>query len=145
MPRPDSLDLRDRVTSFMLAGATSREAAARFGVSVSAAVKWAQRLRATGSAAARPMGGVRRSALSGQRGRLLERIAEKPDLTLRAVQAELADRGVAVSSDAVWRFFLREGVTFKKKACTPPSRIGRTWRASVSDGDVTRARSTRGA
>lgn len=115
MPGPYSMDLRERVTSFMLAGATSREAAARYGVSVSAAVKWAQRLRATGSAAARPMGGVRRSALLGQRDWLLQRIAQKPDLTLRAVQAELAERGVVVSYDAVWRFFLREGVTFKKK------------------------------
>ena len=115
MARPYSMDLRERVTSFMLAGATSREAAARFGVSVSAAVKWAQRRRATGSPAPRPMGGRRRPLLTGERDWLLARIAEKPDLTLRAIRAELAERGVLVSYDAVWRFFLREGITFKKK------------------------------
>ena len=53
--------------------------------------------------------------LAGEREWLLARIAEQPDLTLRAIQAELADRGVAVSYDAVWRFYLRQGVTFKKK------------------------------
>jgi transposase len=42
------------------------------------------------------------------------RIAETPDLTLRAIQAELADRGVVASYHAVWDFFAHEGVTFKK-------------------------------
>ena len=53
--------------------------------------------------------------LAGERDWLMGRIAEAPDLTLRAIQAELADRGVVVSYDAVWRFYLRQGVTFKKK------------------------------
>jgi len=120
MARPYSMDLRERVTGFMLSGATSRAAASRFGVSVSAAVKWSQRRRATGSVAPRPMGGRRRLVLAGERDWLLARIAEKPDLTLRAVRAELAARGVIVSYDAVWRFFLREAITFKKK----PARRG---------------------
>jgi transposase len=61
------------------------------------------------------MGGRRPLVLAGERDWLLRRIAEQPDLTLRAIQAELADRGVVVSYDAVWRFYLRQGVTFKKK------------------------------
>jgi transposase len=61
------------------------------------------------------MGGVRRAVLAGERDWLLARIAERPDLTLRAIRAELADRGLKVSYDAVWRFYLREGFTFKKK------------------------------
>ena len=51
--------------------------------------------------------------LAGERDWLLARIEKKPDLTLRAIQAELAGRGVKVSYDAVWRFYLREGRTFK--------------------------------
>ncbi|MDP3747519.1 MAG: IS630 family transposase, partial [Phenylobacterium sp.] len=90
------------------------EAAVRFGVGVATAVRWSHRLRTTGSAAARPMGGPRRAVLAGERDWLLARIRETPDLTLRAIQAELAGRGVKVSYDAVWRFYLREGVTFKK-------------------------------
>ena len=52
--------------------------------------------------------------LVGQREWLLARIAEAPDLTLRAVMAELADREVSASYHAVWDFFAHEGVTIKK-------------------------------
>src|ERR671938_176301 len=68
-----------------------------------------------GSAAPSRMGGWRPLLLKSQRDWLLARIAEKPDLTLRAVMAELAKRGTPASYGAVWRFFAREGVTFKKK------------------------------
>ena len=61
------------------------------------------------------MGGHRPLVLAGERAWLLARIAEAPDLTLRAIRRELADRGVVVSYDAVWRFYRREGMTFKKK------------------------------
>jgi putative transposase len=59
------------------------------------------------------MGGRRRLVLAQERDWLWR--AEQADLTLRAIQAELAERGLVVSYDAVWRFCLREGVTFKKK------------------------------
>jgi transposase len=115
MARPYSLDLRDRVVLAVAEGMSCREAARRFGVSAASAVKWCQRHRRTGSAAAAKMGGHRPFALAGERDWLLARIAEKPDLTLRALQAELADRGVVVSYYAVWNFFENEDVTFKKK------------------------------
>jgi len=53
--------------------------------------------------------------LAGERAWLLERIAAQPDLTLRAVQGELADRGIQVSLKAIWNFFRAERLTFKKK------------------------------
>src|SRR5215469_15593246 len=117
MARPYSRDLRDRVVAAVASGRTCRATAALFGVSVASVVKWSQRWRASGSAAAKPMGG-RRLQLTGERAWLLARIAEKPDLTLRAVMAELAERGTPASYGAVWRFFKHEGITFKKKpAC----------------------------
>ena len=61
-----------------------------------------------------PDGGHRPRSLTGERAWLLARIAEKPDLTLRAVVAELAARGTPTSYGAVWRFYAREGITFKK-------------------------------
>lgn len=67
------------------------------------------------------------AGVGGQREWLLARIAEKPDLTLRAVMAELSGRGTPASYGAVWRFFAREGVTFKKKPArqrTEPTRRG---------------------
>jgi transposase len=61
------------------------------------------------------MGGWKQLHLLSEREWLLARIAEKPDLTLRAVVAELAERGIAASYGSVWRLFKREGITFKKK------------------------------
>jgi transposase len=53
--------------------------------------------------------------LAGERAWLLERVAAQPDLTLRAVQGELAARGIRVSVKAIWNFFRAERLTFKKK------------------------------
>jgi transposase len=71
------------------------------------------------------MGGWRPLLLKSEREWLLARIAEKPDLTLRAVMAELAQRGTPASYGAVWRFFAREGVTFKKKPARQRARSAR--------------------
>src|SRR5215831_18078007 len=114
MARPYSQDLRDRVVSSVVSGRTCRATAALFGVSVASVVKWSQRWRASGSAAAKQMGGWRQLRLAGERAWLLARIAEKPDLTVRAVVAELAERGTPASYRAMWRFFKHEGITFKK-------------------------------
>ena len=51
MARPYSNDLRDRVAAAVISGRSCREVAQMFGVSVARAVKWSQRLRATGTAA----------------------------------------------------------------------------------------------
>lgn len=116
MARAYSLDLRERVVAAVAAGGSCRFVASIFGVSVASVVKWSQRFRTTGSAAARPVGGRRPHALAGERGWLLARLAEKPDLTLRALVAELDERGIAVSYYAVWHFFEHEGISFKKKS-----------------------------
>src|SRR6516162_11764274 len=107
MARPYSTDLRDRVVGSVSGGRTCRATAELFGVSVSSVVKWSQRWRATGSAAAKRMGGWKQLHLLSEREWLLARIAEKPDLTLRAVVAELAERGIAASYGSVWRLFKR--------------------------------------
>src|SRR6516162_6227802 len=114
MARPYSQDLRDRVIGSVASGRTCRATAALFGVSVASVVKWSQRWRASGSAAAKPMGGWKQLLLTSEREWLLARIAEKPDLTLRAVVGELAERGTPASYGAVWRFFKREGISLKK-------------------------------
>ena len=140
MARPYSLDLRERVVAAVESGRTVRDVASSFGVSVSSVVKWSQRYRATGSAAALPMGGRRPFALAAHRGWVLSRLAEKPDLTLRALRAELAARGIVVSNYAVWHFLKAQGITFKKKnACTQPSKTGLTWPAGVRAGRSIRA------
>ena len=139
MARPYSQDLRERVIGSVASGRTCRATAALFGVSVASVVKWSQRWRASGSAAAKPMGGWKQLLLKSEREWLLTRIAEKPDLTLRAVVAELAERGTPASYGAVWRFFKREGISFKKKAYTPVSRTAPTSPAGGPSGRNTRA------
>ena len=115
MGRAYSLDLRERVVAAVAAGESCRAVAATFKVSVASVVKWSQRFRTTGSAAAMPMGGNRPYVLAGERDWLLQRLAAQPDITLRALLAELAERGIKVSYYAVWHFFEHEGISFKKK------------------------------
>lgn len=115
MPRPYSPDLRERVIGAVEAGQSRRAVARRFGVSIASVVKWVQRFRRTGLVAAERMGGRRPYALAEHRAFVLERFAEKADLTVSEVQAELAARGVKVSRYAVWHFVRHERLTFKKK------------------------------
>jgi transposase len=61
------------------------------------------------------MGGVRRAVLRDHRAWLLARLAGEPYITLRALQADLAERGVKVSHWAIWKLFADEGISFKKK------------------------------
>ena len=46
---------------------------------------------------------------------LLGLIAEQPDLTLDEIVAVIRKRRIAGSRSAVWRFFKRHNVSFKKK------------------------------
>lgn len=114
MVRPYSLDLRNRVVAAVESGRTCRAVADLFDVSVASVAKWSQRARATGSAAAKPMGGKRPVLLAGQRAFILDRLEAVPNLSLRALAAELAERGVVVSYGAVWTFVHRQGLSFKK-------------------------------
>lgn len=114
MARAYSLDLRERVVALVADGETTRAAAAAFDVSVASVVKWTQRARATGSAAAKAMGGKRPFLLEGERDWLLARLDEKPDLTLHALRDELRERGTVVSCDTLWRFLRRQEISFKK-------------------------------
>jgi len=92
MARAYSLDLRERVVAAVEAGQSCRSVAKTFMVSVSSVVKWSQRRRAVGSPAALKMGGHRPYVVAREKDWLIARIAEKPDLTLRALLAELAER-----------------------------------------------------
>ena len=109
MPRPYSLDLRQRVAS----GGSVREVAATFDVSVASMVKWSQRYRTLGSTAARRMGGHRKNKLESERAWLLARIAERPDITLQALLDELRRRSVPASYGSVWRLLDAAGISFK--------------------------------
>lgn|SRR5690606_34533805 len=116
MARPYSNDLRERVAASVVGGRSVRATAQLFGVSVASAVRWSQRLRASGTAASRPMGRKQERSLAGEREWLLGRLEAVPDLTLRGLVAELRERGVMTSYGSVWRIVRDAGVTFKKNS-----------------------------
>jgi transposase len=119
MTRPLSTDLRERMVAAVLSGASSRQASARFDVAVSSVVKLMQRYRATGSVAPAKIGGHRKRVLLPHRDFIQERLKQTPHLSLHALKAELAARGIAVSHNAIWVFLRREGLRFKKNDARP--------------------------
>jgi transposase len=114
MPKPYSSDFRGRVIEEVVGGASRREAAERFGISASVVVIWAQRFEETGCIAAKPSGGST-SPLEEHAKFLLDLIAKQPDLTLDEIVAAMKKRRVSGSRTAVWRFFDRRNISFKKK------------------------------
>ena len=126
MPRPYSLDLRERVVGAVEQGQSCRTVAALFDVSVSSVVKWCQRARESGSPSAKPMGSRLKRKLLGERAWILNRLSEEPDITLRALVAELQARDVEASYGSLWRLLRDEGISFKKKPARkragPPGR-----------------------
>lgn len=116
MARPLSLDLRVRVAAALAEGATVREAAKRFGISVASAVRIGQLARAGHGLAARKIGGNCRPFLLSATEAITGRLAAKTDWTVRALAADLRADGIEVSHDTVWRFLRRQGLTFKKNS-----------------------------
>ena len=114
MAKPYSDDLRARVAAAIAEGETCREIAERFGVVPSTVVKWGKRLRETGSPAPAKFGGHRRCSLEAHQTFILEQIEEVPHLTLHRLKDILAQRGIPVSHDTVWRFLRRHNQSFKK-------------------------------
>ena len=124
MPRAYSDDLRERVAA-AAAKRPCREVANLFGVSVASVVKWSQRLRATGTAAAKPLGGKPgRSRLLPHRDWLLARV-KVPGMTTRALAVELRERGVVVDHVLIWRLLKEAGFSFKKNVVRKRARSPR--------------------
>ena len=60
-------------------------------MSYAAVIRWVTLLKQTGSPAALPMGGKKPFKLAEESDWILERLAEKPDITGRELLAELHD------------------------------------------------------
>src|SRR5580692_5694494 len=97
MSRGYSLDLRTRLVECVEAGASRHEAAERFEVSVSSAVRWMQRFVRFGSVAAKPSGGST-SPLEAHAAWLLELVAKHPDLTLDEIVAAMRREGIPAAA-----------------------------------------------
>jgi transposase len=133
MTAPLSQDLRERIVRAVDAGSTIRQAARRFAVSASAAIKLMQRVRQTGSLAPAQIGGYRRPLLEKHADELRGIVSSQAGITLREIKAALAARGIAVKAlSTIADMLHRLGLSHKK----------RSLRASEQDRpDVARHRS----
>jgi transposase len=116
MGTPLSEDLRVRVIQAVEEGSSRRQAAGRFGVSISSAIRWVEEWRQSRRTAALAQGGDRRSGrIEAEADFLLAQIAQTPDVTLAELQTLLREeRGVSVGIGTLWRFFDRRDISFKK-------------------------------
>ena len=110
-----SVDLRERVVAEVSAGMSRRQAAARFKVSASSAIRWTALEQEMGSVAPRPRGGKSRSPLEPHAAWLLDLVACEPDLTLAELERRIADEvGLTITERSIRRFFDRHRITLKK-------------------------------
>src|SRR6204780_1892054 len=127
MPKPYSLDLRERVVSFVQAGHSRRAAAAHFRVSPSFVINLMTVFRARGALAPKALGGWRHSKLDPHRFLILRRVAEKDDISMPELAGELkAASGVKADPASLSRWLIRNGLSFKKKPSGEPNAIGPT-------------------
>src|SRR3954449_2398220 len=140
MPKALSFDLRSRVLAAINEGLSCRQAAARFGVSASSAIRWqgmrrAGMRRAGGDARPKPQGGDRLSRRTEAHADLIHAaLAEVPDITLPELKTRLAEQGAQVSVSALWRFCHRHKIPRKKRRRMPPSRTGRIFASDARPG-----------
>ncbi len=127
MGLPLSMDLRRRLLAAIDEGMSCRAAAVRFGVAPATAIRWHAQRRDTGSFAPKPQGGGRRSRRVEQRGADIFAIWEaRKYISLEELRQALIGVGLHVSVAGLHRFFVRRGITRKKRLATPSSRTAPT-------------------
>ncbi len=99
------------------AGSSAWEAARRFAVSESAAIKLVRRVRETGSTAPARISGYRKLLLAGREDLLRKLVAAKGHITLAAIKAKLAERGIEAGClTTIWSTLHRLGLSHKRTA-----------------------------
>ena len=129
MPKPYSLDLRERVFRYVNEGHSCRAAAAHFRVSVSFVVNLMKAFRMRGSLAPKSSGGRRHAKLEPHRAFLLQKVSEKADITMPELAAELAAATCQKADPAsLSRWLIRIGYRFKKRMARPVCKgVCRDW------------------
>lgn len=119
MARALSDDLRIRVLKASTNGLSARQAASRFGIGVSTAIRWVARAKA-GERTARPQGRRRGSSLDAHEAFIVGLIEKRRDITLHEMAARLlTERTVSIRRSALSTWLRGRGWTFKKvRPCT---------------------------
>ena len=123
MAQPLSMDLRVRLLAAVDGGLSCRAAATRFGVAPSTSIRWQAQRRETGDFAPKPQGGDMRSRRVEERaGDILAIWKKRKDISLEELRLALIEVGLSVSVAGLHRFFMRRGMTRKKRLAMPSSR-----------------------
>ena len=114
MARALSSDLRSRVLKASRDGLSVRQAAARFGVGISSAIRWIARAK-VGEMVARPQGRRRGSSLDGHASFIIGLIEGRKDITLDEMVEHLAtERSMRIGRSALSDWLRAQGWTYKK-------------------------------
>jgi transposase len=118
MGKPYSSDLRERISEHVSAGHSRRDAARRFGVSPSCAIKLVQHVEKTGSAApvrqGRPPGAGK---LAPYMAKLIRWVDAQPDISMPELASRLeAETKVAAHPASLSRALIVAGFKYKKTA-----------------------------
>lgn len=117
-------ELRERVLVAADEGGRVNQIARRFNVSVSYVSKVLGRRTKTGETDARPQINHVPAKLTAHEAALRAKLQAEPDLTLAELRAWLAkEHKLSVSVRVIWKALRRLGITRKKRASMPPSRI----------------------
>lgn len=116
MPRPLSMDLRERIAEAIDAGLSRSAAARRFAVAPSSAIKLMQAKAKTGSLAPKQMGGYRTAILAPHEATVRTLVAETPDATLEELRRVLRKQKIKVGRSALSAFLAKLRLTVKKNS-----------------------------
>ncbi len=115
-------DLRWRVVKAADEGMSTRQAAARFGVSVSSSIRWIARAK-IGELSPRPQGRRRASILDTHEAFVVGLIEEHKDITFSEMVARLeGEQSVRISRSALSAWLGRRGWTYKNVWPAPSAR-----------------------
>lgn len=134
--------LRERV---LAAKGTLGEVAQRFGVSTT----YVWRVRSRSSRLGQSHAGVQANhvplRLGGLREAVVAQVAAAPEQTLAQLCCWVREaHDVKVGEATMHKSLKRFGLTLKKRACTPASSTGATWRRPARTGQLGRANSDSG-
>ena len=108
--KPAGEELRRRAVAAVLEkGMTGHAAALHFEVSERSVARWISRYRERGHLREAPRPG-RPSRIEPERERIFAVLERRPDLSIRALQAALAARGLVFGTGSLQRFLTRHGL-----------------------------------
>lgn len=118
MPKPLSLDIRQRFQRYIGSGLSGREAARRLMISSATASRLGRKVARGESLAPAPCGPKRgKGKLAPHHDFLIELVSQDPDITLHELRDALrAAHGAEVHHSAIGYALDRLGYTFKKRA-----------------------------